>query len=162
MDQLSIPTTSESVLGKDSPASTNVENPNMGEYIKRITQKSIEKEMAALQQQMASDREELNRQFEEKLDSKLAALLIALKRSEAPSSVPPPTLIDRDEHRDTPPVEVANPPQSSSADTRKRTDPPVEVILPEPEDSNKRLREDDEVSVGNHDDMDAEIARMAG
>ena len=164
MDQLSIPTTSKSVLGKDSPVSTNVENPNMGEYIKRITQKSIEKEMAALQQQMASDREELNRQFEEKLDSKLAALLIALRRTEAPSTVPPPSLIDRDEHRDAPPVQEASTPESSSAasgDTRKRKDPPAEVVLPELEDSSsKRLREDDEVSVGNHDDMEAEIARM--
>ena len=71
--------------------------------MKLIAQKSIDKEIAVLQQQMASDREELNRQFEEKLDSKLAALVIALKGSvEVPPSLPT-SLIDKDEHRDTPP-----------------------------------------------------------
>ena len=119
MDQQSIQNNGdESVQGKDS-SSSNIESTNqMGEYIKMITQKSIEKELAVLQQQMASDREDLNRQFEQKLDSKLAAILIALKRLEVPSSVPA-SLIDRDEHRDTPPIEVANPPQSSLADTQK-------------------------------------------
>ena len=118
----------------------------MEPYIKLLTQKAIQTEFAEIEKRMASDREELNKRFEQKLDQKLAALVIALKGT-------PRT--DRGDYHVTPPVhdyhenmdEFEVDDETSQTDGRKWKDPPPEVQLPS--EGNKRQREDDELSVGN-------------
>ena len=85
----------------------------MNTYISMMAQHSVQQQFTELDRKMAVERTEMSRQWETKMDEKLAALLTAIQGSD--KIVPPP-----------PPAEPAKTPASSTTEsgssdnTRKR------------------------------------------